>query len=113
MMTERKRKIIDALRSAVDYCGYDFDTVMSKGSRQRIYSDLRSIIWSIYQEQTGLNFRKVGDDFDWGYTTVFYATERVKDFRKVDRDFADMYDSLYGAYVNAYSINQEDNNPTS
>ena len=107
-MTERKRKIIDALRGALNYCGYNYDEVVSKKSRQRIYSDLRSIIWSIYQTEADLPFKQVGIDFDWDRITVYHALARAKDFRKVDRNFADMYDSIYGAYLNAYSSKQEE-----
>ena len=107
MMTERKRKIMDALALALDYCGYDFNEVVSKKSRQRIFSDLRSIIWSIYQEETELPFRQVGMDFNWDRVTVYHAMARAKDFRKVDKNFADMYDSVYGAFLNAYSASQQ------
>ena len=107
MITERKRRIIEALRGALDYCGYDLDTVIDKKSRARIYSDLRSIIWTIYQSETNQSFERISQDFHWDRVTIFCAVERAKTFRQVDPNFADMYDSVYGAYLNQCSVIQE------
>lgn len=103
-MTERKKRIIDSLRTAVEYCGYDWEVVMNKHSRGLVYCDLRAIVWSIYREQTEQPFQRIALDFGRDRVTIFSAVDRAKRFRKVDRNFADMYDSVYGAFLNAYSI---------
>lgn len=106
MITAKKKRIIDSLRVALDYCGYDFDTVVNRKCRKRIFSDLRSIIWTIYQAETNQSYERIGDDFNWNRITVFSAVERARNFMKVDKNFADMYDAVYGAFVNAYATEE-------
>ena len=107
MMTERKKRIIDSLRTAVEYCGYDWGVVMDKRSRGLVYCDLRAIVWSIYRDQTEQPFQRIALDFGRDRVTIFSAVDRAKRFRKVDRNFADMYDSVYGAFLNAYAVEEE------
>ena len=103
MLTERRKKVLGALRSAMASYGYDLDAVMADRCRERTLVDLRSIAWSIYKNETDYSCQQVAEDFGWNRATVFCAIRRADDLRGVDRNFADMYDSLHKAFTNAIS----------
>ena len=99
-------KTIENLRSALEFCGYDLDEIMTNRTRRRTYTDLRSIVWSIYCNERNLTCGQVGRAFGWDHSTIYYSLSRARDLRKTDRVFADMYDSIHGAYL-AYSSKEK------
>ena len=94
--------VMSDLRSALDYCGYDLDEVMRTKSRKRIYSDLRSIVWTIYCGAQNVTAGQASRAFGWDRATIYCAMARVQGLRKSDKVYADMYDAIFGAYM-AYS----------
>lgn len=92
-------KTIRDLRSALEFCGYDLDEIMGNHTRQRTYTDLRSIVWSIYCSEQNLSCGQAGRAFGWDRTTIHYAVSRSSELRKYDRVYADMYDSIHSAYI--------------
>ena len=106
IMTDRKRRIFDALNAALEYCGYNLDALMAEKCRERLFADLRAIVWHIYQSETNYSSQQISEDFNWNRGTIFSAVRRANDLRGVDRNFTDMYDSIHGAYINAYSMSE-------
>lgn len=91
-------KTVDGLRFALEFCGYDFDDVMTNRTHKREYADLRSIVWSIYQSELCRTTGQVGRAFGWGHATIYCALKRAKELRKVDPAFNAKYDMIYGYY---------------
>lgn len=98
--------IMGDLRAALNYCGYDLDEVMGTKSRKRIYSDLRSIVWSIYCREQKVTPGQASRAFGWNRATIFCSIGRVQGLRQSDKVYSDMYDSINGAYM-AYSNREE------
>ena len=109
MVIPTKRSIMEALRAAMDYCGYDLYELMSSKVRTRVYADLRAIVWSIYQDELKSSSRRVGYDFGWSRATVYSAVTKANELKTVDREFSDMYDAIHGAFINALSLQRENN----
>lgn len=107
IMTIRKRKVFSALRSSLEYCGYDLDALMATKCRERTLTDLRAIVWAIYQDEMSYSYPQVALDFNWNRSTVFSGIRRARILRESDRNFCDMYDSVHGAYINALSVIEE------
>ena len=107
MMTERKKKILSALGVALDYCGYDLDAIMGTKCRERSLVDIRSIVWSIYKNETGCSCLQMAGDFNWDRSTIYCSINRAEELRRFDRNYADMYDSVHGAYINALAAEEE------
>ena len=106
LMTIKKRAVLTALRGAVEYCGYDFDELFANTTRRRIYVDLRSIVWSIYSAEMLYSPSQVALDFGWNRCTISCSIERADSLRSVDKVFADIYDSIHGAYMNILAENE-------
>ena len=94
------RKTVEHLRSAVEMCGFDFDEIISRHTNKRDYTDLRSIIWTILQDETGDSALTIGRHFGWNRTTVFCSIKKARELKEYDRTFRDFYDSVYGYYIN-------------
>ena len=109
MMTKRKKQILVALHSAFEYCGYDLDAFMGTKCRERTITDLRSIAWTIYQDSTRYSAQQIALDFGWNRCTIFCSIKRARELRELDRNFADMFDSVHGAFINALAMAEGDN----
>ena len=107
-----KKEIIDQFRAVLEFCGYDYDEVLSNHSRKRVYVDLRSIIFHICNRERHLAPSQIGQIFGWNRCTVFCAIEKVYSLRKVDRVFNDMYDSIHGAYMALSAKKEGESNET-
>ena len=94
------------IRSAFDYCGYSLDEVMNTKSRKRIYSDLRSIVWTIYCNEQKVTAGQASRAFGWDRATIYCSMMRVPVLRKSDKVYSDMYDAIHGAYL-AYSSKED------
>ena len=105
MLTERKKRVLKALRSSMESCGYDLDSVMGAKCRERTLVDLRSIAWSIYKVETSYSCQQIAEDFGWDRTTIFCAIRRANELKKVDRNFADIYDTIFTAFKKAMTDN--------
>lgn len=105
MMTERKKRVLEALRTAVAYYGYDMDALMATKCRERTIADLRAIVWTIYQEETKYSTSQLSVDFGWNRCTIFTAVKRAKELRSLDRNFCDIYDSINDAFNNVLIFN--------
>lgn len=92
--------MFDNLYRAFSMCGYDLDEVMTDHTRRRGYTDLRSIAWDIFQKESGWNSVLIGSYFGWNRSTVFCAIEKSKQLKYADRNYRDLYDSIYGYYIN-------------
>ena len=92
-------KTIERLRYAFEFCGYDFDDVMGNPSRKRIYADLRAIAWYIYQEELRRTSGQVARAFKRDHSTVYCGIVRASRLRRCDKQFSDLYDSIYGAFM--------------
>ena len=103
-----KREIIEQFREVLEFCGYDYDDVLTNHCRKRVYSDLRSIVFHICNREKHLSAAQIGEVFGWNRCTVFCSIDKVYSLRRNDRVFADMYDSIYGAYT-ALTANKEAN----
>ena len=109
MLTERKKQILGALHSAFEYCGYDLDAIMGAKCRERTIADLRSIAWAIYQDETRYSAQQLSLDFNWNRCTIFCAIKRANELRSIDRNFSDMYDAVHGAFINALTMVENNN----
>ena len=57
MLTERKKRVLKALHSAMEVYGVDLDAIMGTKCRERKLVDLRSIAWTMFS--TSWVFRSV------------------------------------------------------
>jgi len=101
MITARKQKVLKALDKAVSFYGYGLDSLFSNRTRKREYTDLRAIVWLIYQEHTQLSETQISSDFNWNRGTIFNAIRRARELKEYNRNFSDMYDSIQGVFSNA------------
>lgn len=90
---------IEHLRSAVNMCGFDFDDIVSSHTNKRAYTDMRAIIWHILQSETGASYAQIGKRFKWNRATVFYSLNKAHELREYDREFCNLYDSVYSYYM--------------
>lgn len=107
-----QERTLEALRSAVEFCGYDMGEIMERHNRKRVFSDLRSIVWTIYCDSLHASPARASAAFGWDRTTIHCALAKARDLRTTDRFFADMYDSILGAFnaIGAEDALEEKNN---
>lgn len=94
-------KTVAYLRSALEACGYDFDVVFDKASRKRLYSDLRAVCWRIYQRELCRTSGQLSRAFHYPVNTIHYALVKAQTLMDTNRQFCDLYDTVYGYYMNA------------
>lgn len=102
-LSERKANILSSLRRAVTSCGYDYDEILTKKTRERYYADARSIIWKVYQGATDYTPAQIGRDFGWNRSTVSCALNRADALLMYNIDFSELYDAIRGAFDMAMS----------
>ena len=107
IMTPRKMRIMQALRDALEYCGYDMTELLGNKTHRRIYADLRAIIFSVYKTATQATELQLRYDLGWDRTTIWYSIRKAEELRKADINFADMYDSIEGAFHDALARIEE------
>lgn len=93
-----KGKTIENLRFAFEFCGYDLDEIMRHDSKRRYYADRRAVAWCIYQEELHRTCGQIGRAFGWNYSTVYCGILRAKRLLSCDRDFSNLYDSIYSVF---------------
>ena len=103
----KKKATIEALRSSLEYCGYDFDSAFDTKSRKRFLTDIRSIVFDIYQKTMSYSYAQIGIDFNWNRGAVKQAIIKANDLRGSDRAYTDLYDAIEGAYINAVAKEEE------
>ena len=94
-------KTVSYLRDALEQCGYDFDVAMNPTSRSRIYADLRAIVWRIYTLELCRTSGQTARAFHRSREAVHYSLVKAQTLIGRDRNFTDLYDSVYGYYNNA------------
>lgn len=109
VLSVKKKAVVASLRWALEFCGYDYDDILGQKTRRRVYADLRSIIFSIYQEATLVSYHQVSIDLGWNRGTVFSAINRAYELRKFDHNFSDLYDSIRSAFEIAMQREELDN----
>ena len=100
-------KIVEDLRFALGYCGYNLDEIMTSRRRTRIYADLRAIVWSIYQSERSCSSGQVGRAFGWDRATIYCALRRNRQLLRVDKEYVSLYDMIYGYYQQAEAARRE------
>lgn len=91
------------LQEAAEICGYDFDLMMSTRTNRREYADFRSIIWKLCADETGAKPMEIGRRFGWERSTVACAIMKADELVEYDRVFRDIYDAIYGYYMDRES----------
>lgn len=97
------------IHEAMALCGYDLDEVMTNRTRKRKYVDLRSVAWGLYSEETGCSPGAVGRAFGWDRCTVRYSIKKARILTKIDREYRNLYDAIYGFYMMLESKDENGN----
>lgn len=107
-----KGKTIDCLRRAVAAYGYDFDVVLAKESRGRIYSDLRAIVWYIYQQELCRTTGQLSRVFRRDRSLVSYSLRKARTLISSDKEFRNLYDTILSYYMVAKTFIDYDKGKT-
>lgn len=93
-----RSKSANAIRLAFRDCGYDLDEVMLSTSRPREQADLRTIAWSIYQQELHRTYAQVARAFGWHKATVWCALKRMDSLYQGSKDFRELADKISERY---------------
>ena len=97
-------KTVECLKLAVEACGYNFEEAMDKSSKKRIFSDIRAVVWGIYQKELHRTTGQVGRAFKRDPATIYSALIKNDALLSTSKEYRNLYDSVYGHYMNLKSI---------